>query len=125
MDRLDCEQVFHDDQARERALTFERDPGRLVFADDSYLDHETWIRPAFAALGDVAGLRVLDFGCGHGMASVVLARRGAHVTAFDLSPGYVSEAQRRAAANDVAIEFLVADGQRLPFADASFDRVWG
>lgn len=125
MDRLDCEQVFHDDQARERALTFERDPGRLVFPDDSYLDHETWIRPAFAALGEVAGLRVLDFGCGHGMASVVLARRGAHVTAFDLSTGYVSEARRRATANDVEVEFLVADGQRLPFTDASFDRVWG
>jgi SAM-dependent methyltransferase len=125
MDRLESEQLFHDTQARERAGTFERDPGRLVFHDDNYLDHETWIRPAFAALGDVAGLRVLDFGCGHGMASVVLARRGAHVTAFDLSPGYVSEARRRAKANHAAIDFLVADGHCLPFADSSFDRVWG
>src|SRR5437763_6956948 len=125
MDRLDCEQVFHDDQARERALTFERDPGRLVFADDSYLDHETWIRPAFAALGDVAGLRVLDYGCGHGMASVVLARRGAAVTAFDLSPGYLAEAQARARANGVRIDLVCADAERLPFADDSFDRIWG
>jgi SAM-dependent methyltransferase len=125
MDRIATEQLFHDDQAQERVFTFERDPGRFVFSDESYLDHETWIRPAFAALGDVAGLRVLDFGCGHGMASIVLARQGAHVTAFDLSPGYVSEARRRAAANNVQVEFLVADGQRLPFADSSFDRVWG
>src|SRR5262249_49525855 len=125
MDRLESEQVFHDTQARERAGTFERDPGQLVFRNDSYLDHETWIRPAFEALGNVAGLRVLDFGCGHGMASIVLDRRSAHVTAFDLSTGYVSEAQQRAAANDVSIDFLVADGQRLPFADSSFDRVWG
>lgn len=124
-ERLDSEQQFHDSQARSRAVTFRRAPGRLVFHDDEYLDHETWIRPAFAALGDVAGKRVLDLGCGHGMAAVVLARRGATVTAFDLSPGYVAEARRRALANDVAVDFLIADGQRLPFADASFDAVWG
>jgi len=124
-DRLDNEQVFHDSQARDRAATFGRDPGRLVFTDDEYLDHETWVRPAFAALGDIAGLRVLDLGCGHGMASVVLARRDARVTAFDLSPGYIAEARRRAEANGVSLDLLVADGQHLPFADGSFDRVWG
>jgi SAM-dependent methyltransferase len=68
---------------------------------------------------------VLDYGCGHGMAAVVLARAGGRVTAFDLSPGYVCEAKARAAANDVPISFLEADAERLPFADGSFDRVWG
>jgi SAM-dependent methyltransferase len=55
----------------------------------------------------------------------VLARRGACVTAFDLSPGYLAEAQARARANDVAVAFVQADGERLPFADDSFDRIWG
>jgi SAM-dependent methyltransferase len=68
---------------------------------------------------------VLDFGCGHGMASVVLARQGAQVTAFDLSAGYLSEARRRAEANGVSVDLVQADGERLPFADGSFDRVWG
>lgn len=122
--RLVAEQAFHDRQARGRAPSFaNRDD--LRFTDDTYLDHETWIRPALAMLGDVAGLPVLDYGCGHGMASVVLARRGARVTAFDLSPGYLDEARRRAGANDVAIEFVKADAERLPFADACFARVWG
>jgi ubiquinone/menaquinone biosynthesis C-methylase UbiE len=106
-------------------LTFLRDPGRLQFHDNDYLDHESWIRPAFASLGNLAGLRALDFGCGHGMAATVLARRGASVTAFDLSPGYILEARRRAEANGVHVDFLIADGERLPFADRSFDRVWG
>ena len=125
MDRLDSEQLFHDRQALERSATFSHQPDKLCFDDDAYLDHETWVCPAFESLGDICGLRVLDYGCGHGMAAVVLARRGARVTAFDLSPGYLAEAQQRAAANGVAVDFVCADGERLPFADGSFDRVWG
>jgi SAM-dependent methyltransferase len=123
--RTITEQVFHDAQASARCATFELHPDRLVFTDTAYLDHETWIRPAFERLGSVSGLRVLDFGCGHAMAAVVLARRGARVTAFDLSGGYLTEARRRADANGVAIDFVQADGDRLPFADHSFDRIWG
>lgn len=124
LDRLTAEQSFHDRQAAARSHSFV-DLQNLYFSDAAYLDHETWIRPALDRLGDVSGLPVLDYGCGHGMAAVVLARRGAQVTAFDLSPGYLHEAERRAAANDVRIEFVQADGERLPFADGSFARIWG
>jgi ubiquinone/menaquinone biosynthesis C-methylase UbiE len=124
-DRQQHERAFHDRQARQRAARFDRRPQDLSFADDFYLDHETWIRPAFVQLGELQGLNVLDYGCGHGMAAVVMARRGARSTAFDLSPRYVDEARRRARANDVCIHFVQADGQQLPFADNSFDRIWG
>ena len=120
-DRRVSEQVFHDRQAAERAAT----RLDLRFEDAAYLDHETWVRPAFEKLGDVRGKRVLDYGCGHGMAAVVLARAGASVTAFDLSPGYVNEARERARANRVNVECIVADGEALPFPDATFDAVWG
>ena len=123
-ERLAAERTFHDRQALDRAadLTVEE---TLRFSDDDYLDHETWIRSAFERLGPLGGVPVLDFGCGHGMAAVVLARRGARVTAFDLSPGYLAEARRRAEANGVAIALAQADGERLPFADESFGAVWG
>ena len=124
-DRQATEQAFHDRQARQRAEHFRRHSGDLRLDDSAYLDHETWIRPALDQLGDLAGLPVLDFGCGHGMASVVLARRGGRVTGFDLSAGYLEEARERAAANRVPIVFLQADGERLPFADESFARIWG
>jgi SAM-dependent methyltransferase len=123
-ERRASEQAFHDRQAEERARRL-AGPDALRFGDDSYLDHETWIRPAFERLGDVAGRRVLDCGCGHGMAAVVLARRGARVTALDLSQGYLREAGRRAQANGVSLERVRADAERLPFAGGSFDRVWG
>jgi SAM-dependent methyltransferase len=124
-ERLLSEQLFHDRQAAGRSLTFRLRPEALRFTDEDYLDHETWIRPAVEQLGDVRGLDVLDYGCGHGMAAVVLARRGARVTAFDLAPAYVAEATRRAAANGVDVECLQADGECLPFGDGVFDRVWG
>jgi 2-polyprenyl-3-methyl-5-hydroxy-6-metoxy-1,4-benzoquinol methylase len=123
--RLDVERAFHDHQAAERALTFRTDAARLRFDSDSYLDHESWIRPALEQLGDVAGRSILDFGCGHGMMGVTLARLGACVTAFDLSGGYIREARARASANGVLVQFLTADAERLPFADRSFDAIWG
>ena len=55
----------------------------------------------------------------------MLARHRARVTALDLSPGYLAEARRRAEVNGVKIALVQADGERLPFADRSFDRIWG
>jgi len=124
-DRLRSEQHFHDRQARSRAVTFRRRHNALCFTDSDYLDHETWLRPAMARLGDLTGRCALDYGCGHGMAAVVLARRGAAVTACDLSPGYLAEARARARANDVTVNCVAADGERLPFSDRAFDAVWG
>jgi len=125
--RLRAEIAFHETQAAARRLHFAEHPEDLAVNDDAYLDHESWVRFAFDLLGDVSGRTVLDYGCGHGMASVVLARRRAEVVAFDLCGGYVAEAKQRAEANGVAdcIAFVQAAGERLPFQDASFDRVWG
>ncbi len=124
-DRRLSEQLFHDRQAADRADTFRAGRADLRFDDAAYLDHETWIRSAFGKLGDLRGKSVLDYGCGHGMAAVVLARVGAAVTAFDLSSGYVAETRARAAANGVSVTCTVADGEDLPFPDAAFDAVWG
>jgi SAM-dependent methyltransferase len=123
--RLSNELAFHDHQAKSRAATFRARPDLLLFLDQDYLDHEPWIRLALGRLGELTDLRTLDYGCGHAMASVVMARAGARVTAFDLSAGYLQEAQERARVNDVAIQLVQADGERLPFDDGSFDRIWG
>lgn len=124
-DRLAAEAAFHDAQAHARAASFRSGSASLRFDDADYLDHESWIRPAMAALGEVRGRAVLDFGCGHGMAAVVLARAGARVTALDLSHGYLGEARQRAEANGVSMAFVRADGEALPFADGAFNALWG
>jgi len=45
--------------------------------------------------GDLAGLRVLDAGCGTGQMTAELAARGARVVAVDLSPALVGIARKR------------------------------
>ncbi len=125
LERLTRERTFHDRQARARARAFAAGTHDLRFADVDYLRHESWIEPALACLGDLSGKQVLDYGCGHGMAAVVLARRGAQVTAFDLSGGYAAEAARRAHANGVRVQVVQANAEQLPFAQACFDAIWG
>lgn len=73
------------------------------------------------------GARVLDFGAGTCWMSRLLAMLGCHVTAVDVSRKAleVGEAliRRDALANHLQVEFVVLEGARLPFDDASFDRV--
>lgn len=73
-------------------------------------------------LGEVAGRRVLDAGCGDGYLARVLAARGAKVTGIDLSPRLIEIA--RSKDPDGAIEYRAADlSQRLPEIEGRFDAV--
>lgn len=71
-----------------------------------------------------AGTRVLEIGCGVGRWTRRLARRGAEVTATDLSPAMLAEAQRRTEATrfGTRCRFLVADASELTL-DGQFDRI--
>ena len=46
-------------------------------------------------LGDVRGKRILDAGCGTGMATEVLANMGAEVVGVDISPSLIKIAEDR------------------------------
>jgi len=61
--------------------------------------------------GDLRGARILDAGCGTGALSVEAARRGASVTAIDLSPTLVNLARERTPRDLGAgrIDFRVGD----------------
>jgi len=63
--------------------------------------------------GNVAGLDVLDAGCGTGYLSRELARRGARVIGVDFSPNMIEIARQKAAAQQLDVQHHVADCSRL------------
>lgn len=63
------------------------------------------------------GRAILDVACGAGRHSIPLARRGYAVTGFDLSTSCLAEAQRRADAEQVAIEWHRGDMREIPWRD--------
>ena len=65
-----------------------------------------------AVLGDVAGLDVLELGCGAAQWSVALAGRGARVTGLDLSEEQLRQAREAAAAAGVEVAFVHASAER-------------
>jgi SAM-dependent methyltransferase len=87
---------------------------------------EPWPRWLFARLGLAPGESVLELGCGTGNLWRENAQRvpeRASLVLSDLSPGMLEQARTRLAGLPLALELVLADAQRLPFDDASFDVV--
>ncbi len=89
--------------------------------DDRYglLDFSGVERALVTFAGQPPGLRVLEVGCGTGHWLDILARAGARVTGLDRS----AEMLRIAAARVPGATLAQGDAGRLPWEDASFDRV--
>jgi SAM-dependent methyltransferase len=75
------------------------------------------------AVGVKAGDRVLDVAAGSGNAAIPAATAGGIVTASDLTPELFDAGRRIAAESGVALEWVEADAEAMPFADNSFDVV--
>ena len=71
------------------------------------------------------GRRVLDVGCGGGLAAACLVQRGARVVGLDLSQAslHIAARQTRRPGCPEAV-FTCGQAEALPFADASFEVVW-
>jgi SAM-dependent methyltransferase len=82
---------------------------------------------SYHLLGDVRGKRIVDFGCGSGANSLLLAARGAQVVGVDISQDLLRLAQRRLAVNQRqdGAQFIAGSAHDLPFPDGSIDIVFG
>lgn len=75
---------------------------------------------------DVRGAATLDYGCGDGSFSHLLASRGAHVSGVDISKERIRQASAATVAgNGGSAEFFVGDVHQTPFPENSFDYVVG
>lgn len=76
-----------------------------------------------AAIGNqIAGLSVLELGCGTGRHTSWLGAAGANITAVDFSPGMLEQARKKPHTDKAS--FLIHDlHEPLPFVDQQFDLV--
>jgi predicted nicotinamide N-methyase len=84
-----------------------------AFARDEFLPYWAELWPAAtalaAALPDLAGLRVVELGCGLGLPSLVASARGADVTASDWAADAIDLVRKNAARNDLVLRAEVRD----------------
>ena len=94
---------------------------RQVWSAETYATHARFVSdlagPVLEWLAPQAGERVLDLGCGDGVLTAELARRGISVLGIDISDSLLK------AAADRGVETRHMDGQNLPF-DGEFDAVF-
>jgi SAM-dependent methyltransferase len=74
-------------------------------------------------LGDVAGLEVVELGCGTAYFSSWLARRGARVVGVDPTPAQLATARRMQGETGIEFPLVQAPAEDVPLSDASFDLV--
>ena len=74
-----------------------------------------------APLGDVAGLDVVELGCGTAYFSAHLARRGARPVGVDPTPAQLATARRLMERTGISFPLVEAPGERVPLPDDAFD----
>jgi 2-polyprenyl-3-methyl-5-hydroxy-6-metoxy-1,4-benzoquinol methylase len=120
------EKQYYDDQAAlgaaERSLIYRYSE---AFYDKG---HRGRLWTPFWEEANLKGATVLDYGCGNGHFSLMIARRGGHVFGIDISSKLIEQARASALkseCNGNTPEFLVGDAHHTPFRDGMFDYVVG
>jgi ubiquinone/menaquinone biosynthesis C-methylase UbiE len=75
-------------------------------------------------LGDVAGKRVLELGCGAGQCARWVVRHGGTAVGIDLSHRQLQHSRRLDEATGVPVPVICATATQVPCADATFDVVF-
>ncbi|MFX1532227.1 MAG: class I SAM-dependent methyltransferase [Promethearchaeota archaeon] len=102
----------------------------IIGATSDYdLESESFFRKANLEfkekIGKVKNKKVLDIGCGIGLLSFYLARRGANVIGIDLSKNIINFCKNEAKKKELNIDFREMNAQIPDFEDESFDIIVG
>lgn len=103
------------------AAAYHAEHGTFLGENDLVWSPENLRESEAGLLGDVAGRRILEVGCGSAPCSRYLRTRGASVVAFDLSAGMLDFATAAERRTGVPVPLVQADVCEMPFRDDSFD----
>lgn len=95
-------------------------PLRVKYLEDRLVAH---FGKSSEAKRPLAGLRVLDIGCGGGLLTEALAKRGATMTGADMAGEAISVAKRHAKASKLRIDYRTSDIETIAATGETFDAV--
>jgi SAM-dependent methyltransferase len=122
---IDQVRAYWDRHIHDLEITSHPVGSRGFFDDlDRYHFEKLHHLPRLVRFDGYRGRSVLEVGCGAGVDLVRFARGGAIVTGVDLSPRAIDLASANFAQQALPADLRVADGEHLPFADATFDFVF-
>ena len=105
----------------------EHDLGTREFFDQierhRYQEYAAWM-PQLMEFEKFRGARLLEIGCGMGTDLPQFARGGARCTGIDLTPRSIEITRHRFRLYGADGNFMISDGERLPFRAESFDVVY-
>ena len=127
-DRVDSDDVARYDRLGDQwwdprgamAPLHKLNPTRIRYLRDLMIRH---FAVAPSAVLPLAGLSVLDIGCGGGLLSEPLARLGGRVTGIDPAPGNVEVASRHASESGVSVDYRGTPAETLAETGETFDVV--
>src|ERR1044072_226507 len=88
-----------------------------------YQEYAPWM-PRLMEFEKFRGARLLEIGCGMGSDLLQFARGGARCTGIDLTPRSIEITQQRFRVYGADGNFMISDGEHLPFRTESFDVVY-
>jgi ubiquinone/menaquinone biosynthesis C-methylase UbiE len=124
---IDEIQRYWNDRIHDLEMT-DKPVGSTAFFDDldEYRFDKLRYLPRLVDFSGFRGQRLLEVGCGIGTDLTRFARGGARVTGVDLSQTAVDLAEKNLALHGAAADELrVANAEALPYADQTFDVVYG
>ena len=124
---IDAIQRYWNERIHDLEMTDAPVGSREFFDDlDDYRFDKLHYLPRLVDFNGFRGRELLEVGCGIGTDLLRFARGGARVTGVDLSQTAIDLARRNFELHGVtAVDLRVANGEALPFADASYDVVYG
>lgn len=117
--------MTYEDWNKKRVLRIPKSKEDFLKVEESFLNGNPFL--GGFNFGAFKNKKVLEVGCGSGVASCLFAKEGAKVIAVDITKEGVEMARKNANFQNLKIEVLQADAEKMNFSDESFDYIfsWG